>query len=169
MDTSLRVRRRHRLWPEALQREIVAASPAPWAPSRESCRAPAAPGPCPAASRAPVRQAWQRMPPEPLSSAAASRDIFGLATCPDRLSRPPRAPQVHSGQITRDHAARHARWALDARWPSLAGCAQWMQQPGANADRRVATEAPPLTSATGFPPMSMIAENGAAPLLAPAR
>jgi len=26
MDTSLRVRRRHRLWPEALKREIVAAS-----------------------------------------------------------------------------------------------------------------------------------------------
>ena len=31
MDTSLRVRRRHRLWPEALKREIVAASLAPGA------------------------------------------------------------------------------------------------------------------------------------------
>ena len=29
MDTSLRVRRRHRLWPEALKREIVAASLVP--------------------------------------------------------------------------------------------------------------------------------------------
>jgi transposase len=31
MDTSLRVRRRHRSWPEALKREIVAASMAPGA------------------------------------------------------------------------------------------------------------------------------------------
>ena len=31
MDTSLRIRRRHRLWPEALKREIVAASLAPGA------------------------------------------------------------------------------------------------------------------------------------------
>ena len=31
MDTSLRVRRRHRSWPEALKREIVAASLAPGA------------------------------------------------------------------------------------------------------------------------------------------
>jgi len=31
MDTSLRVRRRHRLWPEALKREIVAASLVPGA------------------------------------------------------------------------------------------------------------------------------------------
>src|SRR5271167_2617342 len=31
MDTSLRARRRHRLWPEALKREIVAASLAPGA------------------------------------------------------------------------------------------------------------------------------------------
>lgn len=31
MDTSLRIRRRHRLWPEALKREIVAASQAPGA------------------------------------------------------------------------------------------------------------------------------------------
>ena len=31
MDTSLRVRRRHRSWPEALKREIVAASFAPGA------------------------------------------------------------------------------------------------------------------------------------------
>ena len=31
MDTSLRVRRRHRLWAEALKREIVAASLAPGA------------------------------------------------------------------------------------------------------------------------------------------
>ena len=31
MDTSLRVRRRHRLWPEALKREIVTASLAPGA------------------------------------------------------------------------------------------------------------------------------------------
>ena len=31
MDTSLRIRRRHRLWPEALKREIVAVSLAPGA------------------------------------------------------------------------------------------------------------------------------------------
>jgi transposase-like protein len=31
MDASLRVRRRHRSWPEALKREIVAASLAPGA------------------------------------------------------------------------------------------------------------------------------------------
>ena len=31
MDTSLRIRRRHKLWPEALKREIVAASLAPGA------------------------------------------------------------------------------------------------------------------------------------------
>jgi len=31
MDTSLRIRRRHRLWPEALKREIVAASLVPGA------------------------------------------------------------------------------------------------------------------------------------------
>ena len=31
MDTSLRIRRRHRLWPDALKREIVAASLAPGA------------------------------------------------------------------------------------------------------------------------------------------
>ena len=31
MDTSLRIRRRHRSWPEALKREIIAASLAPGA------------------------------------------------------------------------------------------------------------------------------------------
>lgn len=92
MDTSLRVRRRHRSWPDALKREIVAASLAPGASVSVVARQYDV--------NANQVFSWRKRYGDAPSATPAPRpQLVPVMITPDRVSKPPPAPVADAIEI----------------------------------------------------------------------
>ncbi|MEJ0047105.1 MAG: transposase [Rhodospirillales bacterium] len=116
MDTSLRARRRHRSWPEALKREIVAASLAPGASVSVVARQYDV--------NTNLVFSWRKRYGDAPNVPPAARLVPVLVT-PDRIEVAPPSP---AGRCDRDRApqwlSRSDRFCGEGRRPaSGAGCA----------------------------------------------
>ena len=90
MDTSLRVRRRHRSWPEALKREIVAASLAPGASVSVVARHYDV--------NTNLVFTWRKRYGE-APNAVSAPQLVPLVVKPDRVDQAPSAPAVNAIEI----------------------------------------------------------------------
>ncbi|MEJ0046155.1 MAG: transposase [Rhodospirillales bacterium] len=97
MDTSLRVERRHRSWPEALKREIVAASFAPGASVSVVARHYDV--------NANQVSAWRKRLCDG-STASLAAQLVPVVVTPDRADTPPPAADIIEIELASGHRVR---------------------------------------------------------------